>query len=125
MRRRKEAAAFAVVLAVGILVSRVASAATVRTDHPRLLFGNGSGFGTTPAQFIARCNGADPVYAHRCQYMGGGAMNPSFMATSLTQSAGMAAASILYGQPQRCANAASYILANVPASGPTDGSDPH
>jgi MYXO-CTERM domain-containing protein len=125
MRRRNEAAAFAVAFAVGLLASRVASAATVRTDHPRLLFGNGSGFGTTPAQFIARCTGADPVYAHRCQYMGGGASNPSFMATSLTQTAGMAAASILYGEPQRCANAASYILANVPANGPTDGSDPH
>ena len=112
-------------LLVSLAATRTAPAATVRTDRPRLLFGNGSGFGTTPAQFIARCNGADPVYQHRCQYMGGGAGNPGFVPTSLAQTVGMAAASILYAEPQRCTNAAAWILANVPTSGPTDGSDPH
>jgi hypothetical protein len=105
--------------------SSSAAAATVRTDRPRLLFGNGTGFGTTTAQFIARCNGNDPDYAHRCQYMGGGASDPGFTPAGLTDTAGMAAASILYGQPQRCTNAAQWILQNVPSNGPTDGSDPH
>ena len=106
-------------------ISSVASAATVRTDHPRILFGNGAGFGTTPTQFRARCNGNDPVYANRCKYAGGGPGNPGFVAGSLSDVLGMAAASILYAEPQRCVNAASFIVQNVPDNGPLDGSDPH
>ncbi len=108
-----------------LLAAGAASAANVRTDHPRLLFGNGQGFGTTLATFTARCNGSDPVYAHRCQYMGGGQANPGFMPTGAGDTAGMAAAYLLWGGAQRCTNAADWLLANLPADGPGAGGDAH
>jgi hypothetical protein len=109
----------------GILGVGAASAANVRTDHPRLLFGSGSGFGTTVAQFKQRCNGNDPVYAHRCQYMGGGQGNPGFMASSVGDIQGMAAAYLLWGGDQRCTNAADWLLANLPMDGPGPMGDAH
>ncbi len=116
-RRRLTVAALA---AIALAAPGVANAANVRTDRPRLLFGNGTGLGTTVSEFLARCKGTDPVYAQRCKYMGGGASNPGFMPASPSETAGMAAASLLYADPQRCINAASWLLANEPLDGPTD-----
>ncbi len=116
----------ATILGAGtLLAASTASAVTVRTDHPRLLFGNGTGFGTTVAQFTQRCNGSDPVYAHRCQYMGGGQGNPAFMPGGAGDTPGMAAAYLLWGGDQRCSNAAAWLLANLPANGPGAGGDAH
>ncbi len=44
------------VLGLELFASSAASAANVRTDRPRLLFGNRTGFGTTVAQLISRCS---------------------------------------------------------------------
>jgi hypothetical protein len=84
------------------LTTTLASAANVRGDHPRLLFGDGKGFGTSVTQFVSRCNGNDPVYKDRCKYMGGGKANPGYMPTGASQTVGMAAAYLLYNEPQRC-----------------------
>ena len=105
------------------LVSHPALAVTVRTDHPRLLFGDGSGFGTTVAQFTARCNGTDPDYAHRCQYLFGGQGNPDTMPQGVGDAESLAAGYLLWGGDQRCESAATWLLANLPADGPTDAPD--
>jgi MYXO-CTERM domain-containing protein len=113
-------------LGAGLLLTANASpAATVRTDHPRLLFGNGTGFGTTVAQFTRRCTGSDADYAHRCQYMGGGQKNAAFTPSSVGDTPGMAAAYLLWGGDQRCSNAATWLLANLPTNGPGAGGDAH
>jgi len=49
-------------LALGLaMVPSVAHAANVRTDRPRILLSNGTGFGPTPATFKQRCT-SDPAY---------------------------------------------------------------
>lgn len=111
------------VLGLGLLTSSAARAANVRTDRPRLLFGNGSGFGTTVAQFVSRCSSNEPMYDKRCNFIGGGKDNPEWeppAGGSPTSLGGMAAAALIYAQPQRCGHAASWILANIPDNGPTD-----
>src|SRR5260370_29382159 len=93
----------------GLLVAGGAAAANVRGDHARMLCGDGKGgFGTSVAQFTARCTGNDPVYANRCKYMGGGQSNPGYMPGGASDTAGMAAAYLLWGGAQRCTNAASW-----------------
>jgi hypothetical protein len=53
-------------LAAGLCLAGPAAAQTVRTDRPRLLLSDGTGFGTPRAEYRRRCT-ADDAYRARCQ----------------------------------------------------------
>jgi MYXO-CTERM domain-containing protein len=101
--------------ALTLFTCSTALAANVRTDRPRILLGNGSGLGTTPATFKSRCT-SDPDYQARCTSalsVGGGlypAMND-------------AAGYIVNADPARC-NKAYSTLQMVAAATPGQP-DPH
>ncbi|HEY1956498.1 MAG TPA: hypothetical protein VGH28_12830 [Polyangiaceae bacterium] len=95
--------------------SSTALAANVRTDRPRILLGNGSGLGTTPATFKDRCTN-DANYKQRCQgaLTAGGGQYPA-----INDAAGW----IVNGDAARCTNA--YNTLQTVAADTPGQPDPH
>src|SRR6201993_2088854 len=95
MRARKLAAPLVAML---LVAPAVANAANVRTDHPRLLFSNGTGPGITVATFKSRCTGSDANYKYcNGSITGqGNALNP-------------AAAYLVTGDATQCARALAVL----------------
>ncbi len=98
-----------------LLVPSAASAATVRSDRPRLLLSNGTGFGTPAATFKQRCT-SDPAYMTRCQ----GALNATGGSWPAINGA---AAYVVNGDAMGCTNAYNTLQT---VAGDTPGQpDPH
>jgi hypothetical protein len=92
-----------VIPCVVLLAPAFASAATVRTDRPRMLLSNGTGFGTPLAVFKQRCT-SDPKYMQRCQGSLGSTQG-SWPAVN------QAAAYLVNGDAAQCTNAYNTALA--------------
>jgi uncharacterized protein (TIGR03382 family) len=89
-----------------------ALAATVRTDHPRILLSNGSGFGTSLQAFKTRCS-TDPAYQARCN---GSFANPGGTWPAIAS----AAKYLVNGNTADCATAVTTALAMVGTPGQPD-----
>jgi hypothetical protein len=98
-----------------LLAPATAAAATVRTDRPRLLLSNGTGFGTSLATLKQRCT-SDPNYQSRCQ---GALGNTQGGWPAVNQ----AAAYLVTGDAAQCNGA--YMTAQMLASGAPGQPDPH
>src|SRR5213078_3449235 len=94
--------ALALIASSAILVTATAAAgANVRTDRPRILFGNGTGPGVTVATFKARCTaGGDPAYK-RCA----GSL------ASATDGPSLAASHVVTGDGATCSAAFDAVMA--------------
>jgi hypothetical protein len=86
--------------------------ANVRTDRPRILLSNGSGFGTSLATFKSRCT-TDAVYKQRCSgaFTAGGGSYPAINA---------AADYLVNGNAASCTTAYNAAIALVQAVGTPD-----
>jgi hypothetical protein len=96
-----------------LLVASTSSAVTVRTDRPRVFLSNGTGFGTTVAEFKSRC--ADTTNYAGCM---------SSLGTSAGGPESYAAAYVITGDASQCATAVSMLQANIQLP-PAAGGDAH
>jgi hypothetical protein len=96
-----------------LLLAPLSRAVTVRTDRPRVFLSNGTGFGTTVAEFKSRC--ADTTNYAGCM---------SSLGTSAGGPESYAAAYVITGDASQCATAVSQLQANIQLP-PAPGGDAH